>query len=203
MFRKRHPLVVAHQHQHQQQSQWLMKKNSSFDHLPRLVCSITTTIELWEHQASRTQALIYPYFSFVSTKCRHLKSGCLKTLPRDSSLCKNRCRTELSRSVSSSHWAKWSKVLPTFFFTPRRSLFLSPCMNTFYNQTLLKLLVTHFGLYIHLRPWLFFQMVNVALSSRAYAQCLAIHAKLMQTEFDSEGKWLLGFKRLIDLYASS
>ncbi|KAG0285507.1 hypothetical protein BGZ97_007772 [Linnemannia gamsii] len=42
-----------------------------------------------------------------------------------------------------------------------------------------------------------------ALSSRAYAQCLAIHAKLMQTEFDSEGKWLLGFKRLIDLYASS
>ncbi|KAF9174441.1 protein transport protein S31 [Mortierella sp. AD011] len=41
-----------------------------------------------------------------------------------------------------------------------------------------------------------------ALSSRSFAQCLAIHAKLMQTEFESEGKWLLGFKRLIDLYAS-
>ncbi|KAH7030308.1 hypothetical protein BKA57DRAFT_226484 [Linnemannia elongata] len=39
-----------------------------------------------------------------------------------------------------------------------------------------------------------------ALSSRSFAQCHAIHAKLMQTEFDSEGKWLLGFKRLIDLY---
>ncbi|KAG0205618.1 hypothetical protein BGX28_002777 [Mortierella sp. GBA30] len=41
-----------------------------------------------------------------------------------------------------------------------------------------------------------------ALSTRSFAQCHAIHAKLMQTEFDSEGKWLLGFKRLIDLYAS-
>ncbi|KAG0217243.1 hypothetical protein BGX33_011121 [Mortierella sp. NVP41] len=40
-----------------------------------------------------------------------------------------------------------------------------------------------------------------ALSSRSFTQCHAIHAKLMQTEFDSEGKWLLGFKRLIDLYA--
>lgn len=39
-----------------------------------------------------------------------------------------------------------------------------------------------------------------ALSSRSFAECHAIHAKLMQTEFDSEGKWLLGFKRLIDLY---
>ncbi|KAF8923231.1 hypothetical protein EDD21DRAFT_369629 [Dissophora ornata] len=41
-----------------------------------------------------------------------------------------------------------------------------------------------------------------ALSSRSFTQCHAIHAKLMQTEFESEGKWLLGFKRLIDLYAS-
>ncbi|KAF9193153.1 hypothetical protein BGZ51_004125 [Haplosporangium sp. Z 767] len=41
-----------------------------------------------------------------------------------------------------------------------------------------------------------------ALSSKSFAQCHTIHAKLMQTEFDSEGKWLLGFKRLIDLYAS-
>ncbi|KAF9361971.1 hypothetical protein BGX26_008143 [Mortierella sp. AD094] len=41
-----------------------------------------------------------------------------------------------------------------------------------------------------------------ALSSKSFAQCHAIHAKLMQTEFESEGKWLLGFKRLIDLYAS-
>ncbi|KAF9542549.1 hypothetical protein EC957_001842 [Mortierella hygrophila] len=39
-----------------------------------------------------------------------------------------------------------------------------------------------------------------ALSSRSFAQCHTIHAKLMQTEFDSEGKWLLGFKRLIDFY---
>ncbi|KAG0370722.1 hypothetical protein BC939DRAFT_441176 [Gamsiella multidivaricata] len=41
-----------------------------------------------------------------------------------------------------------------------------------------------------------------ALSSKSFTQCQAIHAKLMQTEFESEGKWLLGFKRLIDLYAS-
>ncbi|KAF9206565.1 hypothetical protein BGZ49_002234 [Haplosporangium sp. Z 27] len=41
-----------------------------------------------------------------------------------------------------------------------------------------------------------------ALSSKSFTQCHAIHAKLMQTEFESEGKWLLGFKRLIDLYAS-
>ncbi|KAI1318840.1 hypothetical protein EDD11_005686 [Mortierella claussenii] len=41
-----------------------------------------------------------------------------------------------------------------------------------------------------------------ALSSRSFVQCHTIHAKLMQTEFESEGKWLLGFKRLIDLYAS-
>ncbi|KAF9987336.1 hypothetical protein BGZ65_004094 [Modicella reniformis] len=41
-----------------------------------------------------------------------------------------------------------------------------------------------------------------ALSSGSFAECQAIHAKLMQTEFESEGKWLLGFKRLIDLYAS-
>ncbi|KAF9933741.1 protein transport protein S31 [Linnemannia zychae] len=42
-----------------------------------------------------------------------------------------------------------------------------------------------------------------ALSSRSFTQCHAIHAKLMQTEFDSEGKWLLGFKRLIDLYSTA
>ncbi|KAG0270475.1 hypothetical protein BGZ95_001678 [Linnemannia exigua] len=41
-----------------------------------------------------------------------------------------------------------------------------------------------------------------ALSTRSYSQCHAIHAKLMQTEFDSEGKWLLGFKRLIDFYTT-
>ncbi|KAF9904147.1 hypothetical protein EC991_002982 [Linnemannia zychae] len=41
-----------------------------------------------------------------------------------------------------------------------------------------------------------------ALSTRSFTQCHAIHAKLMQTEFDSEGKWLLGFKRLIDLYTT-
>ncbi|KAF9117162.1 hypothetical protein BGX27_000011 [Mortierella sp. AM989] len=41
-----------------------------------------------------------------------------------------------------------------------------------------------------------------ALSSKSFVQSHAIHAKLMQTEFESEGKWLLGFKRLIDLYAS-
>lgn len=41
-----------------------------------------------------------------------------------------------------------------------------------------------------------------ALSTRSFTQCQAIHAKLMQTEFESEGKWLLGFKRLMDLYAS-
>ncbi|KAF9369815.1 hypothetical protein CPC16_004160 [Podila verticillata] len=41
-----------------------------------------------------------------------------------------------------------------------------------------------------------------ALSTRSFTECQAIHAKLMQTDFDSEGKWLLGFKRLIDLYAS-
>ncbi|KAF9896491.1 hypothetical protein BX616_007336 [Lobosporangium transversale] len=41
-----------------------------------------------------------------------------------------------------------------------------------------------------------------ALSTRSFTQCHAIHAKLMQTEFESEGKWLLGFKRLIELYAS-
>ncbi|KAF8942126.1 hypothetical protein BGZ47_006801 [Haplosporangium gracile] len=41
-----------------------------------------------------------------------------------------------------------------------------------------------------------------ALSSRSFTQCHAIHAKLMQTEFDSEGKWLLGFKRLIDFYTT-
>ncbi|KAF9432204.1 hypothetical protein BGZ76_011135 [Entomortierella beljakovae] len=41
-----------------------------------------------------------------------------------------------------------------------------------------------------------------ALSSKTFTQCHSIHAKLMQTEFESEGKWLLGFKRLIDLYAS-
>ncbi|GJJ67871.1 hypothetical protein EMPS_00217 [Entomortierella parvispora] len=42
-----------------------------------------------------------------------------------------------------------------------------------------------------------------ALSTRSFAQCQAIHAKMMQTEFDSEGKWLLGFKRLTDLYATT
>ncbi|KAG0317415.1 hypothetical protein BGZ99_006305 [Dissophora globulifera] len=41
-----------------------------------------------------------------------------------------------------------------------------------------------------------------ALSSKSFAKSQAIHAKLMQTEFESEGKWLLGFKRLIDLYTT-
>ncbi|KAG0043017.1 hypothetical protein BGZ83_011932 [Gryganskiella cystojenkinii] len=42
-----------------------------------------------------------------------------------------------------------------------------------------------------------------ALSNRSFAQCQVIHAKLMQTEFESEGKWLLGFKRLMDLYSTT
>lgn len=46
-----------------------------------------------------------------------------------------------------------------------------------------------------------FQSNVSALSSRSFAECQAIHAKLMQTEFGSEGKWLLGFKRLMDVYA--
>ncbi|KAG0232204.1 hypothetical protein BGW42_008328 [Actinomortierella wolfii] len=35
-----------------------------------------------------------------------------------------------------------------------------------------------------------------------YAAALTIHTKLMQTDFDSEGRWLLGFKRLTDLAQS-
>lgn len=42
----------------------------------------------------------------------------------------------------------------------------------------------------------------LALSLRSFAECQAIHTKLMQTEFESEGKWLLGFKRLVDVYTS-
>lgn len=44
---------------------------------------------------------------------------------------------------------------------------------------------------------------SLALSTRSFTQSQAIHAKMMQTEFDSEGKWLLGFKRLMDLYATT
>ncbi|KAF9975216.1 hypothetical protein BGZ73_001198 [Actinomortierella ambigua] len=38
-----------------------------------------------------------------------------------------------------------------------------------------------------------------ALWQGNYAGALATHSKLMQTDFDSEGRWLLGFKRLTDL----
>ncbi|KAG0258465.1 hypothetical protein DFQ27_004621 [Actinomortierella ambigua] len=41
-----------------------------------------------------------------------------------------------------------------------------------------------------------------ALWQGNYAGALTIHGKLMQTDFDSEGRWLLGFKRLTDLAQS-
>ncbi|KAF9430908.1 hypothetical protein BGZ94_002406 [Podila epigama] len=50
--------------------------------------------------------------------------------------------------------------------------------------------------------FLFSSFILLPLSTKSFTECHAIHAKLMQTDFDSEGKWLLGFKRLIDLYAS-
>ncbi|CAG8477346.1 4833_t:CDS:2 [Acaulospora colombiana] len=33
-----------------------------------------------------------------------------------------------------------------------------------------------------------------------FANALAIHSNLMTTDFDKEGKWLLGIRRLLDLY---
>nr|CAG8551565.1 7582_t:CDS:2 [Entrophospora candida] len=38
------------------------------------------------------------------------------------------------------------------------------------------------------------------LESRDFANALTIQGNLMTTDFEKEGKWLLGIKRLIDLY---
>ncbi|KAI9242527.1 MAG: hypothetical protein BYD32DRAFT_403243 [Podila humilis] len=64
-------------------------------------------------------------------------------------------------------------------------------------------LITTLGAIVHAHAsFVFLSRSCLALSTRSFTECQAIHAKLMQTDFDSEGKWLLGFKRLIDLYAS-
>ncbi|CAH1761185.1 5557_t:CDS:2 [Entrophospora sp. SA101] len=43
-------------------------------------------------------------------------------------------------------------------------------------------------------------IVKLGLESRDFANALTIQGNLMTTDFEKEGKWLLGIKRLIDLY---
>lgn len=82
--------------------------------------NLLAVLMIWDPSAHLSQSPCL--FIFSIDESRHLKRRCLKTPLRDSSPCRSRCRTELSRSVSSSLWAKWSKVMytlrhaPWFFF---------------------------------------------------------------------------------------
>ncbi|ORX97826.1 hypothetical protein K493DRAFT_349774 [Basidiobolus meristosporus CBS 931.73] len=42
-----------------------------------------------------------------------------------------------------------------------------------------------------------------AIEGSDFAKAQSVHVELMTTEFDSEGKWLVGLKRLLDLYQKS
>ncbi|ORX92866.1 hypothetical protein K493DRAFT_316316 [Basidiobolus meristosporus CBS 931.73] len=44
------------------------------------------------------------------------------------------------------------------------------------------------------------ELMIKAIEEDEFSKAQSIHVDLMTTEFDSEGKWLVGLKRLLDLY---